>query len=148
MFVDYDYSSNVLGFTSGQYVEIDLIAKKDIDDVNNFIHWSKERNVEIIDDNLSEADATAKMEIILQDSQLDKIIWDSNNNSLTITSNKNGISKLSIYNLSGQKVLELDAPHDLEKHHSVDLNHLNSSTLYIATLRNNNSITSYKFFKN
>ncbi len=148
MFIDYDYASNVLEFRGGQYVELDLVAKKDIDNVSKFIHWSNERNVEIIDDNLNEAQAVAQMEIILENSNSDKIIYDSNSNSLTISSKNIGSSKLSIYNLSGQKILELDTPNNVENHYNVDLNHLNSSTLYIATIRNNNSITSHKFFKN
>ncbi len=147
MFVDYDYSSSVLGFKGGQYVEIELIAKKDIDNVNNFIHWSKERNVEIIDDKLNEAKTSVYLSYELTKIPLNDIKWYLENKTLNIISSDNRNSKLKVSNLSGQIILEKNIV--LEKgSNEFILDILNSNAIYIVTIFDNNGVLSKKILIN
>ena len=147
MFVDYDYSSNVLGFKGGQYVEIDLIAKKDIDNVNNFIHWSKERNVEIIDDKLNDAKTSVYLSYELTKIPLNDIKWYLEKKTLNIISSDNRNSKLKVSNLSGQIILEKNIV--LEKgSNEFILDILNSNAIYIVTIFDNNGVLSKKILIN
>jgi hypothetical protein len=140
---DYDKNLNPIHIGESKYCEIVLKAKRNISSLSEFIYWSQERQVEMINDKLEVADATVSMEIVSKSSHQPKVNWNASKNKVEILSEESVEYNIEIINISGHNIGNKNLILQ-QGYNEFDLDIPYNKGIYFITFRNTSTVFSQK----